>query len=189
VADARELSRRRRNRCCRRISWTQPQGAVRAVPVIVADVADEHSAEVPLVQDEKTVYALRSHGAYPAFGDGVRFGCPNGAAHNARTLALPHRVEARTELVVAITEQVLDSDAYVTKLGGHVAGHLGNPVPGGVGRDAGEEDPERPVMDERGRRAGAVRSCRPRRSRRPRCPPPAGGGTGARWQRCASALA
>ncbi len=121
----------------------------------------------------------------PAFGDGVRVGCPNGAAHNARTLALPHRVEARSELVVAITEQVLDSDAGVTKLGVHVAGHLGNPVPGGVGRDAGEEDPARPVMGERGRRAGAARSCRPRRSRRPRCPPPAGGGTGARWESCA----
>jgi hypothetical protein len=102
------------------------------MPVIVADVADEHSAEVPLVQDEKSVGALRSHGAYRAFGDRVRVGCSNGAAHNARTLALPHRVEARTELVVAVTERVLDSDAGVTKLGGHVAGHLGNPVPDGV---------------------------------------------------------
>jgi hypothetical protein len=31
--------------------------------VIVADVADEHSAEVPLVQDEKAVGALRSQAA------------------------------------------------------------------------------------------------------------------------------
>jgi hypothetical protein len=120
-ADARELSGRQRDPRFKRIWWTQPQGTVRAMSVIVADVEDEHSAEVPLVQDEKSVGALRSQGAYPAFGERVRVGCSNGAAHNARILALPHRVEARTELVVAVTEQVLDSD--VTRATSHAAGH------------------------------------------------------------------
>ena len=52
---------------------------------------------------KETVGALRSNGAYPALGDRVRVGCSDGVAHTARTLALPHRVEGRTELVVEVT--------------------------------------------------------------------------------------
>jgi hypothetical protein len=62
---------------------TQREGTVRAMLVVMPDVAVEHSAEVPFVHDEEMVGALRSHGPYPPFGDGVGIWRPDGAPDDA----------------------------------------------------------------------------------------------------------
>ena len=121
---------------------------VRPVLVVVRDVAFEHAAEMAFVHDEEAVGALRSDRSHPVLGDRVRVGCPDRTSSDPCTLALPHRVETRTELRVPVAQEELDVDAGIAEIRGHVASALGDPRPGGIRRDAGEEDPTRSVMDE-----------------------------------------
>jgi hypothetical protein len=47
--------------------------------VVVVDEDAEHALEVPAVEDEEPVEALRADGADEALGDRIRFGARTGA--------------------------------------------------------------------------------------------------------------
>jgi hypothetical protein len=127
---------RRGCRYGRPLRRTEQKGPMRTVLVVVANVAIEHSSEMSFVYDKETIGALRAHRSHPALGYSVRVRCSYGGSHDPRPFATPHAVEARAELGVAITQEELDGEACISELRGHVAGALGDPVPGGVLRDA-----------------------------------------------------
>ncbi len=72
---------------------------MRAVPVVVLDVAAQDMNKVLAADDQEVVEALSADGPDPAFGDGVGVGRPNRRADDLGTGRAPDIVERPVNLV------------------------------------------------------------------------------------------
>ena len=88
--------------------WSLLEGAVGAMPVVMADVDREDSFEVPSVHEQEPVETFAADGADPSFDVGVRARCAYRCADGPDPLAAKHLIERRRELAVAIVNQEAD---------------------------------------------------------------------------------
>jgi hypothetical protein len=118
------------------------------VAVVVLDVCVEDACEMMRTDDEEMVEAFPADGAHPSLGEGVRVRRSHRGADDLGADRAPHVVEGPGELGVTVADQVRDATPAVLEAGGEVAGLLGNPLPGGVGRDAAHMHPSGLDLDE-----------------------------------------
>ena len=78
------------------------------VVVVVGDVLDQDSFEVPAAEDQPPIKSLTADGADEALGEGVGPGRPNWRANDADAVSSEDLVEARRELGLSVTDQDLD---------------------------------------------------------------------------------
>jgi hypothetical protein len=76
--------------------WALRQRSMRAVPVVMLDVAPQHALEMTTVEDQQPVQALASHAPHPALGEGVRAGRPNRCSDDLDALVAEDLIEAAT---------------------------------------------------------------------------------------------
>ena len=103
-----QLRKRRRTRWVtthRRDGRPKAEAAVRAVLVVVLDVAAQDVNKVLAADDQEVVQALSADGPDPAFGDGVGVGRPNRRADDLGTGRAPHIIERPGELGVPVPDQ------------------------------------------------------------------------------------
>jgi hypothetical protein len=87
---------------------------VRAVLVVVLDVAAQDVNKVRAADDQEVVEALSADGPDPPFGDGVRVGRPNRRAGDLDTGRAPDIVERPGELGVPVPDQEPEHGGTVT---------------------------------------------------------------------------
>jgi len=83
----------------------QAEGAVKTMLVVMPHVDTQHALEMAAANDQDPVEATRPDRSDPAFGVGVRVGCPNRRADHLDPLGTEDLVEAAAELRVAIVDQ------------------------------------------------------------------------------------
>jgi len=93
---------------------------------------------VAAIADQQPVQALGAHRAYPALGIGVGLRRPRWDLHDLDARGGEHRVERGGELRVPVAEQVSEPVGPLAEVHQQVPGGLGDPLPGGVGGDAGQ---------------------------------------------------
>jgi len=81
---------------------------VRPVGVVVLDVDAQHALELSSARDQHPIEAVAADRADPAFGEGVRVGCPIRGADDLDALAPEDVVEGPAELAVAVPDQEPD---------------------------------------------------------------------------------
>jgi hypothetical protein len=84
------------------------EGAVRPGGVVVAQVLDQHPAQMVLTDDQRPVEELPAQGTDHPFADRVRSGRLRWAGENPGAVCLEHGVEGAGELAGAIPDQELD---------------------------------------------------------------------------------
>src|SRR5947208_9005939 len=111
---------------------------MRALAVVVLDVAPQDRVEVAAAEDEEPVETLGADGADEPLGVGVRLWCAHRGGDDSDALAAKHLVERHGELAVA----VVDQEPHPLEQTGEaeVAGLLGDPGAGRVRRAAREVD-------------------------------------------------
>ena len=82
-----------------------PEGAVRAVCVVVCLVLAEDRQEVALIPDQRAVEQFPAAATDPALRDRVRAGRLDWAAQDPDPGTGEHRVEGSGELTVSVAEQ------------------------------------------------------------------------------------
>jgi hypothetical protein len=78
---------------------------MRALGVVVLDVAPQDRFEVAAAEDEEPVETFGADRADEPLGVGVRFGCAHGRGDDLDAFAAEHLVERQGELAVAIADQ------------------------------------------------------------------------------------
>jgi hypothetical protein len=122
--------------------------SVRAVLVVMLDVAAKDTNKLLGTHDQQLVQALPADRADPALGDRVGVGRPHGCADDLGTGRAPHVIERPGELGVPVADQEPERSGLIAKDGDEVAGLLGNPEAGGMVSDAGKMDPPPAKLDE-----------------------------------------
>jgi hypothetical protein len=89
----------------RRDGRAQAETAMRAVLVVVLDVAVQNANKVLAAEDQEVVQALSPDGPNPTLGDGVGVGRPNRRADDLGTGRTPDIVERSGELGVPVADQ------------------------------------------------------------------------------------
>jgi hypothetical protein len=84
------------------------EGTVRPGGVVVAQVFDQHPAQMVLIDDQQPVEELASQGTDHPFADRVRSRSLRRAGENPDGLRLEHGVEGAGELAGTIPDQELD---------------------------------------------------------------------------------
>jgi hypothetical protein len=115
--------------------------------VVVLDELLQHGSEVAVSGDQEMVEALPTQRADPALGDGVRAWCPNWGADDGDVGAGEHGVESGGELGISVADQEPELLGAVAEVHQQVAGLLGDPGAGGMGRDPAEVHPAAAVLD------------------------------------------
>jgi hypothetical protein len=93
---------------------------------------------MPVAEDEDPVGALATEGTDPPFGDGVRTGSADRRADDRDLFRGEDGIETGDELGVSVADQETQPLDPIAKVGEQVAGLLGHPCSGRVGRDTGE---------------------------------------------------
>jgi hypothetical protein len=83
----------------------QFERAVRPVGVVVLDVDAQHTLALSSARDQQPIEAVAADRADPAFGEGVRVGCPIPGADDLDALGPEDFVERAAELAVAVPDQ------------------------------------------------------------------------------------
>ena len=170
-----------------RARWTQLQGSMRPLRVVVRGVLGQHPAEVPLPEDQHPVGDLGPDGQHEAFGEAVRPRAPRRDLDHLDARIGQHRVERGRELSGPIADEEPEPARRARRGPSRGCGPAGWSR---ARRDArsrpGRAGSGRRPRARTGRRAAAA-SPRSRRgrSRRPACWWPGCAGTAASWCRCA----
>jgi|SRR5665213_3237248 len=150
--------------------------------VVMSEVLDEHLLEVTAAEDEESVEALSTNGAYKALGEGVR---PRGSDRGLDDLDAfgpEHLVEAGRKLGVSISDQERDCSGAFGQDNAEIARLLGHPLPYRVGRDAGHVHlPGLELYKEQHVDTPQKHRVDGEESRRPAWSPPALAGTPTTW--------
>jgi hypothetical protein len=85
--------------------WGLPQGAVRAVAVVVVGVLGQHPPQLPTADDQHPVQQLPPDGAHPPLGVGVGPRRPHRRAQHPDPLGHEDRVECGGELRISIPDE------------------------------------------------------------------------------------
>src|SRR6266511_4102532 len=129
-----------------RFRWPERESTMRALGVVVLDVASQDRLEVAAAEDEEPVETLGADGADEPLGVGVGSGCAHGRGDDSDAFAAEHLVERQGELAVAIVDQ--EPHPLEDTREAEVAGLLGNPGAGRVRRAAREVDAAAVEFDE-----------------------------------------
>jgi hypothetical protein len=124
-----------------------PQGAVRAVAVVMIGILGQHRPQLPAPEDEHPVQHLPPNGANPPLRIGIRPRRSYRRAQHRQSLGGQDGVECGGELRVPIADQkpgpadaIIETDEQVTGLLGHplpdwMRGHPQHMDPSGGGLD------------------------------------------------------
>ena len=123
------------------------QTAVRAVLVVMLDVAAQNANNLLATHDQQLVKTLPTDRADPAPGDRVGVRRPHRCADDLDTGRAPHVIERPGELGVPVADQEPERSGLIAKDGDEVAGLLGNPEAGGMVSDAAKMDPPAAKLD------------------------------------------
>jgi hypothetical protein len=85
--------------------WCLPQGAVRAVHVVMIGVLGQHRPQLPASEDDHPVKQLTANGADPPLRVGVRPWCPHRRSQHLESLGSKDRIERSGELRIPIADQ------------------------------------------------------------------------------------
>ncbi len=88
-----------------RFRWPERESTMRALGVVVLDVASQDRLEVAAAEDEEPVETLGADGADEPLGVGVGSGCAHGRGDDSDAFAAEHLVEPQGELAVAVVDQ------------------------------------------------------------------------------------
>jgi len=132
------------------MTYKQGKGSVL---VVVVDVVEDEAVELLAVPDDGSVEEFAADGSDRGFGECVCHGRADGGLEDLEAFGAEDLVECFDELAAAISNQRSRCRELVWVLEEEVAGGLGGPSSGGVGRHAGGEHlsggvgvgPERPV--------------------------------------------
>lgn len=103
--------------------------------VVVLDVLGEDSLEVATREHQEMVKAVLTHGANPAFGEGIGFRSPDRREDRFNADRRKDLVKTPRELRIAIADQESHAPASVAQIGTEVPCHLSDPGSVGVCRD------------------------------------------------------
>lgn len=124
---------RARERGARGLGQPEPEPAVKAGFVVMAEVLGEDGLELAAGEDEQVVQALLAYSPHPALGVRVRPRCPHGRAQDPDTGRGQDGVEGRGELCVTVPREEGEVVARLLQGGQEVARHLGHPRAIGFG--------------------------------------------------------
>ena len=85
--------------------WALPQRSMRAVPVVVLDVGEQHALKMTAAEDQQPVDALSPHASDPALRLRVRLGCTRGRPNDPDPLRAKDLVKGGAELGVPVADQ------------------------------------------------------------------------------------
>ena len=111
------------------------------MPVVVSDVLAHGVEKVSFAVDEDVVQALPPCGADPAFRERVRPRRSRGIAHDPHALRREDRVRGPDELRVPVADREPELVGPLAQNHEQVAGLLGHPLTGRMGRGAEQVDP------------------------------------------------
>ena len=111
--------------------------AMGAVAVVVVDVLDEQPPELRLVPDDGAVQEFVAQRSDPSVRIRVRTGSPWWDPYRCDPRAGEHSIEGPCELSGAVSDEVSEP-VVIAESHEEVAGGLGGPWPGRVGRDPSE---------------------------------------------------
>jgi len=121
---------------------------MRAMAVVVRHVGPEHPVQVPAPEDQHPVKTLRSDGADPALGEGVRIRRSDRAEDHRCPFRAEDLVEGAGELRVPVVGQEPNGRRAAVAVDGQVPRLLGDPGRVGMGRRGRDEDAPRLQLDE-----------------------------------------
>jgi hypothetical protein len=125
-----------------------PEGAVRAMFVVVPRVARENALQVAAADDQEPVEAFPTDASDPTLGMRSRLRRPDRRSDDLDPFGAEDVVELTRELAVAITNQEAGTDAFVVELHQQVARLLAHPAAVGVSRDPGQMNAAARQLDE-----------------------------------------
>jgi hypothetical protein len=96
--------------------------------VVVADIGDKNSFEVPAVHDQDPVDALGAYGADPTFDERIRARRPYRCADRPDAFGAEHLIERGRELAVAVVDQKRIGTGRSTNVAMLFPGVLGSPT-------------------------------------------------------------
>jgi hypothetical protein len=96
--------------------------------VVVPGVAAKDTLEMPCIDDQEMIEALRSDGSDESFRVGIGVRRPKRGSQNLGALGPEDLVEARHVFRVAVADEELGFDFFVDDVTGHVPRLLGDPV-------------------------------------------------------------
>jgi hypothetical protein len=131
----------------RRYGRAQAEAAVRAVLVVVLNVAAQDVNKVRAADEHRWSRHSRRTVPTQRFGDGVGVGRPNRRADDLDTSRAPDIVERPGELGVPVADQEPEHGGTVTQVQEEIAGLLGHPRAARVGRDTGQVHPSAVEFD------------------------------------------
>src|SRR5450759_1324301 len=114
--------------------WSQADGTVRSLPVVVLAIGPERSIQMPPAPDERPVEALGPHRLDHPFRVGVGIRCPDRGTDDPHPLRAQHLVERSAELCVPVPDEEPDGAAATIVVHREVPGLLGDPRRVGVNR-------------------------------------------------------
>jgi hypothetical protein len=121
--------------------WGLPQGAVRAVKVVMVGVLGQHRSQLPTAEDEHPVQHLTPNGADPPLRVGVRPRCPHRRVQHLDPLGGKDRIEGGGELGIPIAKHKPEPTDILLKVHHQVSGLLCCPLPHRMRRHPEHTDP------------------------------------------------
>ena len=111
--------------------WRLPQGAVRAVAVVMIGILGQHRPQLPTPEDEHPVQHLPPNGTNPPLRIGIRPRRSHRRAQHRQSLGGEDGVECGGELRVPIADQKPEPVDAIIETHEQVTGLLGHPLPTG----------------------------------------------------------
>jgi hypothetical protein len=108
--------------------------------VVVAHILCQHRRQLPPAHDQHPVEQLTTDGTDPSFRERIRLGRPHRCAEDLDALGAEDHIEAVGELRVPVADEEPELPEVAGQLHQQVAGLLGCPCAGRVGRHPKEVD-------------------------------------------------
>ncbi len=128
--------------------WSELEGAVRPMLVVLVRVHAQDSFEMSACEDEDAIEAVAADGPHPALSERVRVRRSNRRPDHLDPLGAEDLVKGATELRVAIVDQHPELRLMLAQLHGEVASLLGDPDALRVGCAGDEIEPAGRERDE-----------------------------------------
>ena len=106
--------------------------------VVMVNIGAKHGLQMSAPGDQQPVEALLLDRSDPPLRCGVRSWCPDRCANHVHAFGCKDAVEGTAELLVSIMDEELQRLLAFLEVEREIPGLLGNPVPVGVGRAAGD---------------------------------------------------
>jgi hypothetical protein len=79
-----------------------------ATKVVILDVLDEHTPQMPFIPHEQPIQALLAYGSYPSLSEGVSVWRVKRGGNNLDPLRGENRIEGAGEFRVMVVNEIVD---------------------------------------------------------------------------------